>query len=218
MLNTAYAYGKPSVIRYPRATGESLMVGTGENAKEERLSLDKCFKIGQAKALNLSTFEQEHVKALLQDNNVQNYELYELENSLLEEKANIAPSALGKKHKVALLVYGPVALSLEQFAQEQDLTLFDMRFIKPVDEQLISYLAYNYDLLVTFEEGAKLGGVGEHIGSLVAALKGVSKAKVFNIGLPDRFIMEGDRNQLLKSLGIDSDSLISTISQEIDSL
>ena len=119
---------------------------------------------------------------------------------------------------MALLVYGPVALSLEQFAQEQDLTLFDMRFIKPVDEQLISYLAYNYDLLVTFEEGAKLGGVGEHIGSLVAALKGASKAKVFNIGLPDRFIMEGDRNQLLKSLGIDSDSLISTISQEIDSL
>lgn len=218
MLNTAYAYGKPSVIRYPRATGESLMVGTGENAKEERLSLDKCFKIGQAKALNLSTFEQEHVKASLQDNNAQNYELYELENSLLEDKANIAPSALGKKHKVALLVYGPVALSLEQFAQEQDLTLFDMRFIKPVDEQLISYLAYNYDLLVTFEEGAKLGGVGEHIGSLVAALNGASKAKVFNIGLPDRFIMEGDRNQLLKSLGIDSDSLISTISQEIDSL
>ena len=93
MLNTAYAYGKPSVIRYPRATGESLMVGTGENAKEERLSLDKCFKIGQAKALNLSTFEQEQVKASLQDNNAQNYELYELENSLLEDKANIAPSA-----------------------------------------------------------------------------------------------------------------------------
>lgn len=211
MLNTAYEYGKPVVIRYPRATGETMMVGEGESARPERISLDKRFKIGQAKALHLSSAEKEFVKS--SQDKLENFELYELAPEILEASAQVEP-AVGTKHKVALLVYGPMALSLQDFARKHDVSLFDMRFIKPISEELIAHLAANYDLLVTFEEGAQLGGIGEHISALVASMpcSGTgSKAQVMNIGLPDHFVMEGERGQLLNELGIDDKSLQSKI-------
>lgn len=194
MLNTAYEYGHPAVIRYPRATGESL--------EHEVLSLDKCFKIGQAKALHLNSYERAHLQE--HHTNDSEFDLFELRDELLVQESQCQAA-----RKVALLVYGPMALSLQSFAQEHDITLFDMRFIKPVSEELIRYLAHNYELLLTFEEGAQLGGIGEHISALVASFE--HPTQVINIGLPDHFVMEGERGQLLNELGIDEQSLKSKI-------
>ena len=216
MLNTAYDYAHPAVIRYPRANGESFLSDRNGEVKSERLSLERIIPAGQARVRNLSANALKRVRADLDSTGTSSchYELFELNEGVMNPGHTCAADAMGSKKNIALLVYGPMAETLENFAREQDITLLDMRFIKPVNTKLIERLAQSYDLLVTFEEGAILGGIGEHIGALVAAMPGSApKARVVNIGLLDNFVMEGDRNQLLAEQGLDEAAVRARVSE-----
>ena len=229
MMNTGYAYEHPCVIRYPRSNGESLMELSADGSERPvRLSLDQTLKIGQVECLHLTHSHQaqldDHWRELLgmTADNVPSLPAPAVSGATTadvitvnasadaatvavaaNDSEHVADNALGKQHKIALLCFGTCAHDLVPLAQSEDLTLINMRFIKPLKEDLVRALAAEYDLLVTVEEGAKLGGIGEHIAAVVAELpRSKQRASVLTLGLNDAFIMEGLRPELLAEQGM----------------
>ncbi len=111
--------------------------------------------------------------------------------------------------KIALCVFGPLVYEYQDLAIKYDLTLVDMRFVKPLDEELICALASSHDYLVTVEDGALKGGIGEAVAALVCEKK--LSACVISKGIPDRFVMEDSRKHILHDLGLDADGISATI-------
>ena len=90
-------------------------------------------------------------------------------------------------------------------------TVANMRFIKPLDVELVKQLAASHDALVTVEEGCIMGGAGAAVSEALAAA-GIIKP-VLHLGLPDRFIDHGDAAQLLAQCGLDADGIAQSITQ-----
>lgn len=239
MMNTGYAYEHPCVIRYPRSNGESLMEQSADGSERPvRLSLEQTLKIGQVECLHLTHSHQaqldDHWRELLgmTADNVPSLPAPAVSGATTadvitvnasadaatvavaaNDSEHVADNALGKQHKIALLCFGTCAHDLVPLAQSEDLTLINMRFIKPLKEDLVRALAAEYDLLVTVEEGAKLGGIGEHIAAVVAALpRSKQRASVLTLGLNDAFIMEGLRPELLAEQGMSPQGIKERIS------
>lgn len=239
MMNTGYAYEHPCVIRYPRSNGESLMEQSADGSERPvRLSLEQTLKIGQVECLHLTHSHQaqldDHWRELLgmTADNVPSLPAPAVSGATTadvitvnasadaatvavaaNDSEHVADNALGKQHKIALLCFGTCAHDLVPLAQSEDLTLINMRFIKPLKEDLVRALAAEYDLLVTVEEGAKLGGIGEHIAAVVAELpRSKQRASVLTLGLNDAFIMEGLRPELLAEQGMSPQGIKERIS------
>lgn len=111
--------------------------------------------------------------------------------------------------KVCLLVFGTLLNTVEKMAREHNFALVDMRFIKPFDKKLIARLKDKYEYFITIEEGAKLGGIGQSISSYLHEIK--ADNKILNIALPDEFIFEGTRAQMLEYVGLSADKIFKTI-------
>ena len=92
---------------------------------------------------------------------------------------------------------------------ELDATVVNMRFVKPLDVQLILELAGNHSLLVSIEENAMIGGAGSEI-ERVLAENGLT-VPFIRLGLPDRFIDHGEQNQLLAELGLDKNGIVQAV-------
>jgi 1-deoxy-D-xylulose-5-phosphate synthase len=105
-------------------------------------------------------------------------------------------------HRVALLAFGPMLWPALEAAVALDATVANMRFVKPLDVDLLRQLAQSHDLLVTLEEHQIMGGAGSAVCEALAAL-GMEK-RVLMLGLPDRFIDHGDPAKLLSSVGLDA--------------
>lgn len=109
----------------------------------------------------------------------------------------------------AMLVFGtPLAAALKA-AEALDLTVANMRFVKPLDEALVVELAQQHDWLVTVEENAVMGGAGSAVLECLAA-KGIAKP-VLQIGLPDRFVEHGEQAELWSECGLDAAGIESAI-------
>ena len=89
----------------------------------------------------------------------------------------------------AILAFGTLLAAAREAADALDATLADMRFVKPLDEELVLDLAARHRLLVTLEENAVQGGAGAAVNELLHA-RG-QRVAVLNLGLPDRFIEQG---------------------------
>ena len=89
-----------------------------------------------------------------------------------------------------------------------------MRFVKPLDVELIVELAGNHSLLVSIEENAVIGGAGSEI-ERVLAERGLN-VPVLRLGLPDRFIDHGEQGQLLAELGLDKDGIVHAVRSRTD--
>jgi 1-deoxy-D-xylulose-5-phosphate synthase len=103
---------------------------------------------------------------------------------------------------VALLVFGTLMAVARQAAQALDLTLVDMRFVKPIDHELIMQIASEHSAIVTLEEGSIMGGAGSAVAESLAAA-GLT-VPLLQLGLPDRFIDHGEQATLLKEVGLDA--------------
>ncbi|UCV16300.1 1-deoxy-D-xylulose-5-phosphate synthase [Quatrionicoccus australiensis] len=110
---------------------------------------------------------------------------------------------------IALLAFGSLVTAAEAAGNELDATVANMRFIKPLDVELIVALAGNHSLLVTIEENAIIGGAGSEI-ERVLAENGLT-VPVLRLGLPDRFIDHGEQGQLLAELGLDKDGIVRAV-------
>ncbi len=152
LLNTAYNYPGPALVRYPR---DSV-------AKPDTKNLDECVEIG--KALQVREGKQ-----------------------------------------TALLVFGSLFSIAQPIADELDLSLVNMRFIKPIDEATIDHLASNHDYLVTLEDASIIGGAGS------AVLEYLNRRRIdiplLRLGLDDVFPAHGSREQVLEDFGLDPETV-----------
>jgi 1-deoxy-D-xylulose-5-phosphate synthase len=102
---------------------------------------------------------------------------------------------------LALLVFGALLESARKIAEHLDATLVNMRFIKPLDEKLITTVAARHRAIVTIEENAVNGGAGEGVGAVLTAAG--LQVPLLHIGIPDRFIEHGSRETCLAAAGLD---------------
>ncbi|MGE5386482.1 MAG: 1-deoxy-D-xylulose-5-phosphate synthase [Betaproteobacteria bacterium] len=115
--------------------------------------------------------------------------------------------------EVALLAFGSMVSPAVKAADELDATVANMRFIKPIDADLIADLCRNHSLLVSIEENSVIGGAGTEIERVLEA-RGIS-VPLLRLGLPDRFIEHGDQTQLLAELGLDSHGIVRTVRERL---
>lgn len=115
--------------------------------------------------------------------------------------------------KVAILAFGTLLYPALEVAEVFDATVANMRFIKPLDVDLVCELAKSHDLIVTLEEGAIGGGAGS------ACLEALSTAGIevpsLVLGLPDRFIDHGDHALLMKECGLDVEGITKAIALKL---
>jgi 1-deoxy-D-xylulose-5-phosphate synthase len=111
--------------------------------------------------------------------------------------------------RIAILAFGTMVAPSLKAADEFDATVANMRFVKPLDAELVRKLAETHDYLVTVEEGCIMGGAGS---ACVEALleSGVIKP-VLQLGLPDTFIDHGDPAKLLAGVGLDAAGIAKSI-------
>ena len=111
-----------------------------------------------------------------------------------------AGSATGKR--VAILAFGPLLYPALEAAARLDATVANMRFIKPLDVELVVELARSHDAIVTVEEGCVMGGAGS---AVMEALQAAGiQVPVLVLGLPDTFVEHGDQAKLLGLCGLDA--------------
>jgi 1-deoxy-D-xylulose-5-phosphate synthase len=111
--------------------------------------------------------------------------------------------------KIAILAFGSMVAPSLGAALELNATVANMRFVKPLDVELVKKLALEHDLLVTVEEGATMGGAGSAVAEALAA-SGIVKPLLI-LGLPDKFIDQGDPAALLASVGLDAKGIAASI-------
>jgi 1-deoxy-D-xylulose-5-phosphate synthase len=104
--------------------------------------------------------------------------------------------------KVAILAFGSLVTPALKAAEALDATVADMRFVKPLDEELVRQLAESHDWLVTTEENAIMGGAGSAVAEVLAAINIVKP--LLHLGLPDRFVEQGEHAVLLARCGLDA--------------
>ncbi|HHH89305.1 MAG TPA: 1-deoxy-D-xylulose-5-phosphate synthase, partial [Aliiroseovarius sp.] len=107
--------------------------------------------------------------------------------------------------RIALLAFGaPLAAALEA-AERLDATVANMRFVKPLDSELVRELAECHDLLVTIEDNVVAGGAGSAVNECLAARQ--PAVAILNLGLPDEFMEQGEREELLADAGLSADGI-----------
>jgi 1-deoxy-D-xylulose-5-phosphate synthase len=110
---------------------------------------------------------------------------------------------------LAILAFGALVESARKIAERLDATLVNMRFVKPLDEKLVTSLAARHRAIITIEENAVIGGAGAGVGEVLAS-NGL-ELPLFNIGIPDRFIEHGSRETCLAAAGLDLDGLSASV-------
>ena len=106
---------------------------------------------------------------------------------------------------IAILVFGTLLETALTVGEALNATVVNMRFVKPLDRDLILELARSHSLLVTVEENAIQGGAGSAVNECLMAAN--LTVPCLNLGLPDRFIEQGERAELLAECGLDADGL-----------
>lgn len=111
--------------------------------------------------------------------------------------------------KIALLAFGSMLQPCLEAAEELNATVANMRFVKPLDDDLIASLAANHELLVTVEENTVMGGAGS---AVLESLSARGRAvPVLQLGLPDTFLDQGDPSQMLSECGLDREGILRSV-------
>ncbi|WP_215397224.1 1-deoxy-D-xylulose-5-phosphate synthase [Rheinheimera oceanensis] len=113
----------------------------------------------------------------------------------------------------AILAFGPLLSACQYVAEQLNATLVDMRFVKPLDEKLLTELAQSHTLLVTVEDNAITGGAGSAVNEFIA--KARLSVQSLNLGLPDHFIKHGSQEEIYTELALDSDGILASIRQRL---
>ncbi len=126
----------------------------------------------------------------------------------LIEGSNIAILAIGQT------VY-PALECAERLIKEEGITptVVNARFVKPLDESMLTEIFEHHDIVVTVEDNTVVGGLGSAVLEF-ASQKGILK-RIINLGIPDRFIEHGPQDVLRKEVGIDADSIYNKIISHI---
>ena len=118
--------------------------------------------------------------------------------------------------KVAILNFGTLLETALEAAEQLDATVVDMRFVKPLDRDMILNLASNHSLLVTLEENSIAGGAGSAVSELLA--DEALMVAVMHLGLPDKLVDHANHKQQLSLVGLDCQQIVDRIQQRVDRL
>lgn len=127
----------------------------------------------------------------------------------------MAELAIGKAQikrqgkQIAILAFGSMVSAAITAGEILDATVVNMRFVKPLDTELLDEIAAQYQLIVTVEENAIMGGAGSAINEYLAAQNNC--CSILNLGLPDRFIEHGLPQELLTDCGLTAEGLVTSI-------
>ena len=135
---------------------------------------------------------------------------------LIVGKARVVREARGRrKPRVAILAFGAMVQPALEAADILDAAVVDMRFVKPLDHEMILEMANENDLLVTLEDNARLGGAGSAVNEVLLAQH--HAVPVLNLGLPDQFVEHGTREELLADCGLDASGVQRSIQKRLRS-
>jgi len=109
---------------------------------------------------------------------------------------------------IAYLVFGTLLKCVLKSANKLNATVVDMRFVKPLDGEMINHICATHDLIITVEENSILGGAGSAVNEYILS-KNLSN-RVYNLGIPDQTISHGTQEELLSEIGLDEDGILKT--------
>jgi 1-deoxy-D-xylulose-5-phosphate synthase len=115
--------------------------------------------------------------------------------------------------KIALLSFGTLLAAALEAGEKLDATVANMRFVKPIDHELVRELAESHNALVSIEENAVIGGAGAEVARCLE-MQGL-KTPLLRLGLPDRFIDHGDQAAMLAELGLDAAGIVQSVNRFI---
>ena len=115
----------------------------------------------------------------------------------------------GPGRRVVIFAFGSMVKPSLDVAETLDASVADMRFVKPIDEELVAEMAASHDLVVTIEENVIMGGAGSAVMEAMAS-RGIA-TPVLQIGLPDRFVDQGDPGIQLQACGLTEDGILKSI-------
>jgi len=121
-------------------------------------------------------------------------------------KAEVSHSGQGG---VSILAFGSMLQVAIEAGEKLDATVVNMRFVKPLDQELVLQLANEHSLLVSVEENACIGGAGSEVARLLS--EHAVSTPLLRLGLPDNFIDHGDHARLLSEAGLDSNGIVNAV-------
>ncbi len=114
-----------------------------------------------------------------------------------------------KGSRIAILAWGSMVTPAIEVGKKLGATVANMRFVKPLDEALLLELAKTHDVFVTVEENVLAGGAGSAVNDFLQAQRILMP--VLNIGLPDMFVEQGSREELLALCGLDAKGILAKV-------
>lgn len=138
----------------------------------------------------------------------------------IEAGSDLSTVAIGKGvvrrkgSKIALVAFGSMVQPALTVANAIDATVADMRFVKPLDTELLVQLAAEHDYIVTLEENSKIGGAGSAV--LEALVQHKLTKPVLTLGIPDIVTEHGDTARLLAQMGLSAEKIQQQILQWIE--
>ncbi len=115
--------------------------------------------------------------------------------------------------RVAILAFGSMLKPALDAAAELNATVANMRFVKPLDQELVFRLATSHELVVTVEENVVAGGAGAAVAEALAA--SAVEVPMLMLGLPDAFVEHGDSAQLLADCGLDAAGIAKAVRERL---
>ncbi|MDG2420386.1 MAG: 1-deoxy-D-xylulose-5-phosphate synthase [Gammaproteobacteria bacterium] len=132
---------------------------------------------------------------------------------------NFSPVKIGKAvlrregYSVAILAFGSMVIPALKASELLDATVVDMRFVKPIDEEIIGDMAASHELIVTAEENAVMGGAGSAVNEFL--LRANYQIPILNLGLPDRFLEHGKTSDMLSEIALDAENIVNSIRRKL---
>ena len=176
----------------------NLVIAVPSDERECRLLLSSCYQLNQPAAVRYPRGTGTGIKA----------------------GSDLATVAIGKGlvrrkgSKIALVAFGSMVQPALTVANAIDATVADMRFVKPLDTELLVQLAAEHDYIVTLEENSKIGGAGSAV--LEALVQHNLTKPVLTLGIPDIVTEHGDTARLLAQMGLSAEKIQQQILQWIE--
>ena len=106
-----------------------------------------------------------------------------------------------KGKKIAYLVFGTLMNTVLIVAEKNGASVIDMRFVKPIDENMIIDICRTHEYIFTVEDNAILGGAGSAVNEVIQ--KNNIEANITNLGVPDNIVPHGSQDEIFAELGLD---------------
>lgn len=116
---------------------------------------------------------------------------------------------LQQGNRIAILLFGSLLATCTTVADTLSATLVNMRFVKPLDKNLLIDIAQNHDLIVTVEDNSIKGGAGSGVNEFL--LKQKVNTAILNLGIPDIYLEHAEREQQLALIGLDAKGIMESI-------